>query len=1076
MAKSCRQYIFEALELIPDGLIAFVEKRLSSTINNWKSELKYKNPHINISNDKISWDQSSLLKAINDFWMDSFKDVLGRTERSYVNEIIDARNKHAHNENFSYSDTERAIDTIKRLMEAVCSNQIATKLESLRTEVLKIQFTEKTRNEERKKIKSVNENLFSPTINAKSWREVVSPHEDVATGQFNQSEFAANLATVHDGRGSKEYSDPYAFFQRTFLTGGLKNLLKNAYEKIVLNKGDPIIQLQTNFGGGKTHSLLALYHLFNGANLKDLPGLDQIITDNFEENVGKAVLVGTARGPLEPVKKENITINTTWGELAYQIGGLEAYKDMEKQDKQGIAPGSDHLRQLFNKFSPCMILIDEWVAYLRQIYNVDDLPSGSFDANLSFVQSLTEAVKDSPNTLLVASLPASQIEVGGDGGQAALDRLSTTFSRMDSTWQAATQDESYEIVRKRLFNEIDGESIAHRDNTIKQFLKLYKEYSEDFPEFVNTPDYKKKLELSYPIHPELFDKLYNVWGGIDKFQRTRGILRFMSEVVHELWNSNSSDLLLMPSCINIASPNIQPELTKYLSSGWPSIISEDIDGLQSTAYNLDSRYQTLGKHSVCKRLSRALFMGTSPLSEADEIKGINLKEINLGTIQAGENPSHFQDGLTRLANNSKHLHQDLGLYKYKTAPSLNKLATDLASQLSDDEIKDELTSRLKLQLDSLDKDVFKYIHPLISNSYDVPDDYGDSRLVFLNIDSSHSRNQKDSKALHKAKDILDNCGDSPREFKNCLIFLSADNSMMETLKDSYKQNLAWNKILEDRDVYNLNQSDIRHTEKKIKNSEEQFISLTNDLWKWLIVPNQQSPNEDIELNPLKINTSIDFFFSIKQKLVSEGLVAEKLGPNVYNTLLEKYFWKENDHLVISDLLKYHSKLIYFPRLLSPNVLKGTIQQTISELIDGNFAYAEAYDNENKYSGLVGKNSPQKEILINGQDVIVKKSIYEKYKNTDDTDEEKPPQRQPGDDVQKKKTQYSGTVFLNNQTHARDYSKISENIIDHLKSMEDVDITIKVEINATVPNGIDEQKERTLLQNSSDLEFDEKKID
>ena len=170
MAKSCRQYIFEALELIPDGLIAFVEKRLSSTINNWKSELKYKNPHINISNEQISWDQSSLLKAINDFWMDSFKDVLGRTERSYVNEIIDARNKHAHNQNFNYSDTERAIDTIKRLMEAVCSNQIATKLENLRTEVLKIQFTEKTRNEE-EKIKSVNENLFSPTINAKSWRE-----------------------------------------------------------------------------------------------------------------------------------------------------------------------------------------------------------------------------------------------------------------------------------------------------------------------------------------------------------------------------------------------------------------------------------------------------------------------------------------------------------------------------------------------------------------------------------------------------------------------------------------------------------------------------------------------------------------------------------------------------------------------------------------------------------------------------------------------------------------------------------------------------------------------------------------
>ena len=144
------------------------------------------------------------------------------------------------------------------------------------------------------------------------------------------------------------------------------------------------------------------------------------------------------------------------------------------QDEKGIAPGSDRLQAIFEKCAPCLILIDEWVAYLRQIYKIEGLPSGSFDANLSFVQSLTEAVKASPQTLLVASLPASQIEVGGEGGQEALSRLKQTFSRVESSWRPASQEESYEIVRRRLFKQIPGDRYMHRDNTLKQYAKMYR--------------------------------------------------------------------------------------------------------------------------------------------------------------------------------------------------------------------------------------------------------------------------------------------------------------------------------------------------------------------------------------------------------------------------------------------------------------------------------------------------------------------------------------------------------------------------------------------------------------------------
>ena len=152
------------------------------------------------------------------------------------------------------------------------------------------------------------------------------------------------------------------------------------------------------------------------------------------------------------------------------------------------------------------------------------LPSGSFDANLTFVQALTEAVKASPGTLLVASLPASQIEVGGEGGQEALVRLKQTFSRVESSWRPASQEESYEIVRRRLFKEIPGDKFHHRDNTLKQFGKMYRENANDFPQGCIDEDYRRKLEKSYPIHPELFDQLYTSWGSLEKFQRTRGVL------------------------------------------------------------------------------------------------------------------------------------------------------------------------------------------------------------------------------------------------------------------------------------------------------------------------------------------------------------------------------------------------------------------------------------------------------------------------------------------------------------------------------------------------------------------------
>ena len=512
MAKSTRQSVFEGMEHMQPGMQPFVLRNLAAGLGDgWPQQVIEKFPTWQRErNGKFSLDTQKLLQIMERFWNDAFRNALDRTHRSIVNELIDVRNKLAHDGKFTYDDAERALDSMRRLLQAVSAGESADEIGRMRETILRTKFTELQRVEERRK--SERTNISVDTVaGLLPWRDVVEPHQDVATGEFQSAEFAADLAKVHNGSAPSEYRNPAEFFSRTYLTDGLSTLLVGAAKRLSGSGGDPVVELQTNFGGGKTHSMLALYHMAGGTSVADLPGLDQLLSRHglsVPGKINRAVLVGTSRGPQDVLTVDGgQKVRTTWGELAWQLGGADAFAMVAENDASGIAPGSNVLEAVFRKCAPALILIDEWVAYLRQIYKIDGLPSGSFDANLSFVQSLTEAVKASPGTLLVASLPASQIEVGGEGGQEALARLKQTFSRVETGWRPASQEESYEIVRRRLFKELPGDKFHHRDNTLKQFVKLYRENSNDFPQGCADEDYRRKLEKAYPIHPELFDQL-----------------------------------------------------------------------------------------------------------------------------------------------------------------------------------------------------------------------------------------------------------------------------------------------------------------------------------------------------------------------------------------------------------------------------------------------------------------------------------------------------------------------------------------------------------------------------------------
>lgn len=1098
MAKSTRQYVFEGMELLPEALIPFVEKRLESSLTgHWQIQVVEKLPGLKPNGQgKIAWDQAALLNAMDRFWADAFKAVLGRAERAIVNELVDVRNKLSHNETFTYDDAERALDSMRRLMEAISAGEVADQLNKMRDTILRTKFTELQRNEERRKTQRLDISVET-VAGLMPWREVVEPHQDVATGEFQQAEFAADLAKVHNGSAPSEYRNPREFFARTYLTEGLSNLLVGAAKRLNGGGGDPVVELQTNFGGGKTHSMLALYHMASGTPVEDLPGLDQLLSRNglkVPSTINRAVLVGTSRGPQDLISVEGgRKIHTTWGELAWQLGGAEAFGMLADNDERGIAPGSNLLEALFKKYSPALILIDEWVAYLRQIYKVEGLPSGSFDANLSFVQSLTEAVKASPGTLLVASLPASQIEVGGEGGQEALARLKQTFSRVESSWRPASQEESYEIVRRRLFKEIPGDKFHHRDNTLKQFAKLYRENANDFPNGCSDEDYRRKLEKAYPIHPELFDQLYTSWGALEKFQRTRGVLRLMAQVIHELWMGNDPSVMIMPGSVAISSARVEPELLHYLDSSWQAIIAGDVDGVTSTPYKVDQSAPNLNRYSATRRVARAVFMATAP-SDGQQNKGVDDKQINLGVVQPGERPAIFGDALRRLANQAKFMHSDLGRYWYSMSASLNRLAADRAAQLEEALVLHEIDKALASYINGLaDRGHFDAVQVAPGSSADVPDEAGGVRAVVLGIGYPH--NGKDgSEALTEAKNTMMQRGTTPRVYRNMLVFLAVEQRQLDNLKSAQRAALAWAEIVRETPRLNLTQSDSALAEAKFKEANETLKTRLKEAWCYLIYPVQESAQSDVEWMYSKVPAQDGLLARASKKLLSDQGIWPELGPDNLNRQLEKYIWNGKPHLYLKDIWEYLNRYTYLPRLKDRSVLAKAVQSAIGGVIPGPFAYAERWDDaSDSYVGLAISSAGNVPVVIDNESVIIKPDVAEAHrtKTSGQPDDDgraqpgpsdTPPKEDDGGGAEGKSrpegalpTRFVGTVMISADRPAHEIRQVVEAIIEQLTTLPGSEVSIKLEIDAEVPSGLDRAKVRTLMENAATLGFIDKAI-
>jgi predicted AAA+ superfamily ATPase len=1043
-----------------------------------------------------------------------FNAHLTRSQESFASELRDTRNKWAHGDSFSQDDAYRALDTAERLLRAVdAAADAADEVGRLRLELRRVTADADDRRVNRSTA------VQSDSAGLAPWRDVLPPHEDVATGNFRAAEFAADLYKVSTGDVNlgRDYTDPSEFFARTFLTEGLRDLVERALQRL---SGDdnasPVINLQTNFGGGKTHSMLALWHLAAGAPLASFPqeAQDLLSGAGYRQlaetgtTVRRVALVGNHVAPSGSTKDDGTVVNTLWGEMAWQLGGADAYAIVAESDRTSTAPG-EALHELLRTHAPAVILIDEWVAYARQLYDREDIAAGTFDTQFTFAQSLTEAAKATSGILVAISIPASDDrtqdgdvaagsaeEVGGAYGQEALRRLQNVVRRVADQWRPASPEESYHIVRRRLFVEPDATALAAISATARAFGEFYRKHSDAFPRDVRQTDYEERIRRSYPIHPQLFDQLYEDWSTLERFQRTRGVLRLMNTVIHELWTSGDASPLIMPGSVPLSSAAVNTELTQYLSDSWKPIVDADVDGPHSVPAAIDTEKPALGARSLTRRLARTVFFGAAPTINTAH-KGLELERVFVGTAVPGDVPGNFHTALNALGDRATYFYSAANKYWYDTQANITRRAKDQAERLSDADVWLEIVDRLKAHQSVRGGFAAVYAGP--EDSADIPD-VDEARLVLVHPRYGHSRKMgAESPAAQFAHAATERRGSANRTYRNMVVFLAGDVDRLGELSSAVRDFLGWKHVADSVNDLNLTVQQIAQANDRRNRADQTATDRLVGAYHWALVPEAKEADAPFTVAMVKAEASAPSLGErVSRKLVNDSMLTTEHAAALIGMDLRTRIpsvW-EAGHVAVGDLWRCYAMYPYMPRLRDHAVLDAGIR-SVAGLWAWNhegFATAESYDSASgTYTGLVLPSDERTASVHDGL-LLVRPDRAQAQRDRQlaaqpagDTDAEgvvtdsgSTVPTQPGAPTPvaptpvgpAPKTRFFGVRSLSAERYAADFKKVTDEVIQHLAAVPGVQLTVRLEIEAVAPDGFADDKIRTVGENATTLKFDQ----
>ena len=777
--------------------------------------------------------------------------------------------------------------------------------------------------------------------------ETCIPRPEVLSGELKEDIFAARLRDVMQGTADPVYGDPDIFFENTYPTTGLKELLKEALGRLtgIKPNSSPILRLETSFGGGKTHNLIALYHLVK--NKVTNPRVKEFIDPSFipiEPLSRVAGIVGTDMDVENGINHGEITTYTLWGEIAYQLGGHEAYQVLRESDVNRVAPGTQVWEKIIGD-KPALIMIDELARYLRVAKGRVGTTSLA-EQTVAFLVTIMEYIASRSHAVLVFTLADSKDAFGKETEEIKqeLDEARSVSARQERAITSTGETEISAIVNHRLFKEIDRGAARE---TAEAYLEYYRSLNQiDLPQRATRAEYQQEMVTDYPFHPELLTTLNRKTATIPKFQKTRGALRLLALVVRRLWEEKPANTTLIHlHHVNLSVPDIVSDLTSRLErQAFSAVVEADIytprTGSSSHAAEIDQPLLEAGKPPFARRAATSIFVHSLTQGIAT---GVDPADLHLAMLQPGDDPTLLEKTLSELEDKCWFLDFDGRRYRFKTEPSLNKIIADEMASIGRAKPKNELNNRIR---NIWKKGIFEPQY-FPSEAGEVDDDAGKPKLVVIHYDAA-SINLSDEEPPELVLKIFNHAGSAEgfRRYKNNILFLVADEDHVEQMIKTAQRYLAIRQITSDSDRMN-DFSD--EQKKKLKSMYETSeldlrVAITKG-YRYLYYPSADAPRRAGNLArvqlPAQDQGKIDrdqskVLLEMLRKL--EKVLTEADNP-ISAPFVKAKAWPANKESVTTEeLRKAFAQRLGLRMLLDINQLKKTIREGVK---NGTWIYFDA---------------------------------------------------------------------------------------------------------------------------------------
>jgi len=720
-----------------------------------------------------------------------------------------------------------------------------------------------------------------------NWWQITMPHGDIREGRMSEAIFAADLGDVFYGKAPLEYMDASIFFQRTYLTQGLKNLLENVLSRLSGDKGDPVIQLQTPFGGGKTHALLALYHVVE--NREKVKHLEVITKLPKPKNAKVVVFAGTQADPIKG--------KTPWGEIAHQLG---VYEKVKEHDEKRRSPGKEVLNEILGN-DPVLILMDELVEYVVKAKDFADQIS-------AFSQEITEAVKSKDNCCLVCTLPSSAPY--GETGERALSELQRIYGRVEAVYTPVEGVEIYEIIRKRLFEDLGEEKV--RKEVSQTYFDLYQKLGTDVPSEVKEIEYRERIEHAYPFHPELIDVLYEHWGSYPTFQRTRGVLRLLAEIVADLYKRKIPSPLIQSSLVNLENQAIRREFIKHIGNQYDSVIAADIAGENAKAPKIDKKMGSeYEKYGIASGIATSVFLYS--FSGAAK-KETTLPKVRIALLREGIPHTIVGDAIGKLEEELWYFHSEGKQYAFRNQSNLNRVIVDREETIPDGRIKEKLKENIQK---NAGKALEVYIWP--ESASDIPDNKS-LKLAILAPEFSYD-SEKGKKVV---SELFEKAGTGFRVYKNTLFILAMEDAQYADLSKYLKRFLALSDIQRDRGLLEaLTKEGQEELKKKLKEAEKEIPFRILTTYRHLALLEEGG----LDWKDMGIPTvgTVAISERVKQYLKDQEKILSCLSPKY---IIDRAFAKDENEKGLRDIYELSLKTPGMSVLENENVLFEAVKEGV----------------------------------------------------------------------------------------------------------------------------------------------------